>query len=460
MALRPAAARASRGSLPPSAIAALDDMARELDLLPPRRVPLAPHDAHDGLPRERRGRARRCAWSRDRAVRARGAASEAAARSPSRDELRGRAAAPRTRRRADPHRGVQGLRRLRGRRPRTRARCWSSAPGPAGAVVAKELAEAGRDVVLLEEGPPFGAKDFRQEAGESLHRTLREGGTRATRGSIVHAHHAGDRARRRLARQLGDLRALARVGVRQVGRAHRHGRDHARRARSALRARRAVPLRRARRRSRCRASATSASSAGCDALGISSEPTYRNVQGCKGIGRVLHRLPQRRQAVDRRLLRPRRHPRGRARVHERARRARAGERPPRHGHARARRRALHAAARRTRSRSSAKLVVLAAGCMATPVILQRSGARRTRAATSATSCSSTRGSRSWRSTTTRSIPWKGATQGYHSLHLPRGGHQARGALVAARGARRAPARPRPRLPAAPAHATTAWRRST
>ena len=56
--------------------------------------------------------------------------------------------------------------------------------GPGGAVVAKELAEAGRDVVLLEEGPPFGKKDFVQEAGEAMHRMLREGGTRATRGNM------------------------------------------------------------------------------------------------------------------------------------------------------------------------------------------------------------------------------------------------------------------------------------
>ena len=35
-----------------------------------------------------------------------------------------------------------------------------------------ELAEAGVDVILLEEGPPFGAKDFRSEAGESMQRTM------------------------------------------------------------------------------------------------------------------------------------------------------------------------------------------------------------------------------------------------------------------------------------------------
>src|SRR5262245_49249792 len=57
--------------------------------------------------------------------------------------------------------------------------------GPGGAVVAKELAEAGHDVVLLEEGPPFGRKDFSQEAGEAMQKMLREGGSRAARGNLV-----------------------------------------------------------------------------------------------------------------------------------------------------------------------------------------------------------------------------------------------------------------------------------
>lgn len=54
--------------------------------------------------------------------------------------------------------------------------------GPGGAVVARELAALGRDVVLLEEGPPFGVKDFVLEAGHSMRRTMREAGFRAARG--------------------------------------------------------------------------------------------------------------------------------------------------------------------------------------------------------------------------------------------------------------------------------------
>ena len=77
----------------------------------------------------------------------------------------------------DPHAGVKVFADYRGE---LRARCevLVVGSGPSGAVVAKELAEAGRDVILLEEGPPCGLKDFRQEAGESMSRMLREGGMR------------------------------------------------------------------------------------------------------------------------------------------------------------------------------------------------------------------------------------------------------------------------------------------
>ena len=55
--------------------------------------------------------------------------------------------------------------------------------GPAGSVIAYELARAGRKVVLLEEGPPFTPRDFRQDGSLSMARTMREGGLRATIGN-------------------------------------------------------------------------------------------------------------------------------------------------------------------------------------------------------------------------------------------------------------------------------------
>lgn len=57
--------------------------------------------------------------------------------------------------------------------------------GPGGAVVARELAAAGKDVVLLEEGPPFTTEDFEIDGAISMARTMREGGLRATRGTVL-----------------------------------------------------------------------------------------------------------------------------------------------------------------------------------------------------------------------------------------------------------------------------------
>jgi choline dehydrogenase-like flavoprotein len=57
--------------------------------------------------------------------------------------------------------------------------------GPCGSVVAHELAQAGRSVVLVEEGPPFTPQDFELDGSRSMARTMREGGLRMTRGTIL-----------------------------------------------------------------------------------------------------------------------------------------------------------------------------------------------------------------------------------------------------------------------------------
>jgi len=57
--------------------------------------------------------------------------------------------------------------------------------GPGGAVVAKELAEGGHRVALLEEGPPFTPAAFEIDGGLSMARTMREGGLRTTSGTIL-----------------------------------------------------------------------------------------------------------------------------------------------------------------------------------------------------------------------------------------------------------------------------------
>jgi choline dehydrogenase-like flavoprotein len=57
--------------------------------------------------------------------------------------------------------------------------------GPCGAVAAYELAAAGKRVVLLEEGPPFTPADFELEGSLSMARTMREGGLRFTMGTVM-----------------------------------------------------------------------------------------------------------------------------------------------------------------------------------------------------------------------------------------------------------------------------------
>src|SRR5690606_5260216 len=57
--------------------------------------------------------------------------------------------------------------------------------GPGGAVAPYALAAAGHDVVLLEEGPPFGPADFELDGALSMARTMREGGLRFTMGYVM-----------------------------------------------------------------------------------------------------------------------------------------------------------------------------------------------------------------------------------------------------------------------------------
>jgi len=57
--------------------------------------------------------------------------------------------------------------------------------GPGGAVVAKELSDAGASVALLEEGPPFTPAEYELDGALSMARTMREGGLRMVRGTVM-----------------------------------------------------------------------------------------------------------------------------------------------------------------------------------------------------------------------------------------------------------------------------------
>jgi choline dehydrogenase-like flavoprotein len=286
--------------------------------------------------------------------------------------------------------------------------------GPGGAVVAKELAEAGRDVILLEEGPPFGVKDFRQEPGESFHRTLREAGMRATRGSTyIPTMQAIALGGGSLINSAICARSPAWVFDKWAERAGTAGLSGASLERHYERVERFLgvaptpPDVAGERNMRFKR--------GCDALGISSEPTHRNVRGCKGSSECftgcrngakqstdVSYVPAAIRAgarvltsvrADQVVMSGRRATGVRGRVVEPF--------TGRVGHA---------------VDVAADTVVLAAGCMATPLILHRSGV----------------GASSGHLGSDLQLhpglaimgifpepidPWKGATQGYHSLHF-------------------------------------------
>lgn len=289
--------------------------------------------------------------------------------------------------------------------------------GPGGAVVAKELAEAGRDVVLLEEGPPFGKKDFVLEAGEAMQKILREGGTRATRGNMfiptmqANALGGGSLINSAICARAPDWvwdKWNHTTGV-ELGAAEMA--PHFERVEKFLFVGPTPEEVQGERNLRFKQ--------GCDVLGISSEPTWRNVKGCRGSGECFTGCRNgAKKSTDVSYV-----PaaiRAGARVYTSIRAERvvvSGRRVTSvHGHVVQPLTGVSSHAVRVHP----KIVVLAAGCMQTPVILQKSEVMTDNA---------------WigkklllhpglaiMAVYERSIdPWAGATQGFHSLHYLREG---------------------------------------
>jgi len=286
--------------------------------------------------------------------------------------------------------------------------------GPGGAVVAKELAEAGRDVILLEEGPPFGATDFRQEAGESMHRTLREGGSRVTRGNAylptmqAIALGGGSLINSAICARSPDFvfdEWAAISGTTQLTRASLD--PHYERVERFLFVE-PTPM-------EVQGSRNLRFKMGCDALGISSEPTPRNVRGCKGSGECFTGCRNgAKRSTDASYV-----PaaiRVGARVYTSIRVEQVVMSGKKASGVRGRviepftQREGHEVA------IDAEVIVLAAGCMQTPVILQKSGVA---------NASGYVGSELQLHPGLAIMaiydepidPWKGAAQGYHSLHF-------------------------------------------
>ena len=313
----------------------------------------------------------------------------------------------------DPHAGVRVFADYRGEQ-RLSCEVVVVGSGPGGAVVAKELAEAGRDVILVEEGPPFGAKDFRQEAGEAMARTLREGGMRAARGSMfiptmqAIALGGGSLVNSAIcARSPGWVfdKWAERTGTTAITRAALD--RHYDRVEAALGVAPTPEEVQGERNLRFKR--------GCDALGISSEPTHRNVSGCKGSGECFTGCRNgAKKSTD---------------VSYVPAAIRAGARVLTSVRAE---QLLFSGRRATGVRGrtvepftwraadpieiDAKLVVLAAGCMATPLFLLRSGVGNSSGHVGH-DLQLHPGLAMMAVFPDPIDPWQGATQGYHSLQF-------------------------------------------
>ena len=242
--------------------------------------------------------------------------------------------------------------------------------GPGGAVVAAELTSAGHRVALIEEGPPFTPQDYVPEGGISMARTLREGGLRATSGTVMPTMQAIALGGGSLVNSAICNRAPDFVLDRWSSRFDLEGctlpdlDPHYDAVGKVIGVSDTPEDVQGRRNLLFRE--------GCDALGYESEPIARNVRGCRGSGECFTGCRSRaKQSTDITYV-----PdalRGGATVLTSAR-VEAIEMDGARATGVAGRivapftgRASH------RFRVKARAVVLAAGCMATPLLLQKSG---------------------------------------------------------------------------------------
>jgi len=242
--------------------------------------------------------------------------------------------------------------------------------GPAGSVVTYELARAGHRVVLVEEGPPFTPQDFRADGNISMARTLREGGLRTTTGTFMPILQAICLGGGSLVNSAMCVRPPAFVfdewSTRfDLERTTRADLDPHFDAVSEFLGIAPTP-------DEVQGPRNLLFRAGCDALGIASEPVDRNVRGCRGSGECFTGCRARaKQSMDISYI-PEAMKLG-ARVLTSLQVQRVlGSEPRVRGVAG---RVVEPFSGRPSHafKIHARWVVLAAGCMATPVLLQKSG---------------------------------------------------------------------------------------
>lgn len=291
--------------------------------------------------------------------------------------------------------------------------------GPGGAVVAHELAAAGRDVVLLEEGPPFTPEDFVIDGALSMARTMREGGLRSTRGFIMPTMQAvalggGSLVNSAICVRSPESTLDAWCEQYRLERCTRADLDPYYDAVERFLGIAPTP-------DEVQGDRNLKFRDGCRALGWSCEPIARNVVGCRGSGECFTGCRSRaKQSMDISYV-----PaaiRAGARVLSSVR----VERVLRWGHRRVT--GVEGSIVRPftgevvgRVRVDARIVVLAAGCMATPVLLQRSGDLANSSGQVGENLQFHPGVAILGVFPDRTEPQFGATQGYQSLHFVREG---------------------------------------
>ena len=154
--------------------------------------------------------------------------------------------------------------------------------GPCGAVAAYELAAAGKRVVLLEEGPPFTPADFRIDGAISMSRTMREGGLRWTGGYVMPTMQAialggGSLVNSAICGRCPDFRFDEWAAAADLERTRRKDLEPHYDAVAEFLGIAPTPDEVQGRRNLLFRD-------GCKALGYASEPTARNAVGCRGSG--------------------------------------------------------------------------------------------------------------------------------------------------------------------------------
>jgi choline dehydrogenase-like flavoprotein len=242
--------------------------------------------------------------------------------------------------------------------------------GPAGAVAAKELVDAGLRVALVEEGPPFTPQDFEIDGAISMARTMREGGLRMTQGTVMPtmqgiALGGGSLVNSAICNKAPDFVLddwCAKFDLEHTTLADLDPHYDAvgeflgiAPTPENVQGRRNLLFKQ-----------------GCDALGYSSEPVLRNVKGCRGSGECFTGCRTRaKQSMDVSYV-----PaaiRGGALVLTSARVESVLNDGTKATGVAGRVVAPFTGKASHRFRINARAVVLAAGCMATPVLLEKSG---------------------------------------------------------------------------------------